>query len=69
VLASLAVILSYPLPERPLLSAPRFLIVLFPAFWPIAAICTRQRLVPVVAISLVGFTTMAIAFMNWGFVF
>jgi hypothetical protein len=69
VLASLAVILSYPLPERPLLSAPRFLIVLFPAFWPLGALCTRERLIPVVAISLVCFTTMAIAFMNWGFVF
>ena len=69
VVASLAVILSYPLSERPLLSAPRFLIVLFPAFWPLGAICTRERLIPVVAISLVGFTTMAIAFMNWGFFF
>jgi Mannosyltransferase (PIG-V) len=69
VVATLLVILSYPLPERPLLSAPRFLIVLFPAFWPLAAIVTRERLIPVVAVFLVGFTTMAIAFMNWGFVF
>jgi hypothetical protein len=52
-----------------LLSAPRFLIVLFPAFWPLAELCRRERLVPVVAISLGGFTAMAIAFMNWGFVF
>jgi len=69
VVASLLVILSYPLPERPLLSAPRFLIVLFPAFWPLASICTRKRLVPLLAIALVGFAAMAIAFMNWGFVF
>ena len=33
VVASLLVIFSYPLPARPLLSDPRFLIVLFPVFW------------------------------------
>src|SRR5206468_6495340 len=35
-LATLLVVLSYPLPARPLLSAPRFLIVLFPLVWSVA---------------------------------
>src|SRR4029453_11323022 len=30
------VVLAYPLPERPLLSAPRLLIVLFPIYWAMA---------------------------------
>ena len=46
-LATILVILSYPLPERPLLSAPRFLIVVFPAFWGLATKVRGRWLVPI----------------------
>jgi hypothetical protein len=69
VVASLLVILSYPLPARPLLSAPRFCIVLFPAFWAMAALFTGRRWAVTLLAFLVGFSLLAIAFMNWGFIF
>jgi Mannosyltransferase (PIG-V) len=70
VVATLLVVLSYPLPERPLLSVPRFLIVLFPIFWSLASLLTeRRRLVAVSLASIVGYVALATAFMNWGFVF
>ena len=43
-LASLAVPLFEPLPDRPLLSMPRFVVVLFPAFWVMARAVERRRL-------------------------
>ncbi len=69
VLLSLLVILSYPLPERPLLSAPRFWIVLFPAFWAMAALFAGRRFAVTLIAFVVGFSSLAIAFMNWGYVF
>jgi hypothetical protein len=69
VVASVLVILSYPLPARPLLSAPRFLIVLFPAFWALADLATGRRLVIVTAAFSVGFIIMTAIFVNWGFLF
>ena len=69
VIASGVVILSYPLPARPLLSAPRFLIVLFPAFWALADLCVGRRFVLVSAVFCVGFVLMTATFVNWGFVF
>jgi hypothetical protein len=69
VLLSLLVILSYPLPERPLLSAPRFCIVLFPAFWAMAALFAGRRFAVMLIAFIVGFSSLAIAFMNWGFFF
>jgi Mannosyltransferase (PIG-V) len=69
VAVSLLVILSYPLPERPLLSAPRFCIVLFPVFWAMAALFTGRRFPVTLFAFVVGFSSLAIAFMNWGFVF
>lgn len=69
VIVSLLVILSYPLPERPLLSAPRFCIVLFPAFWAMAGLFTGRRFAVTLIAFVVGFSSLAIAFMNWGFVF
>ncbi len=67
---SLLVPLTYPLPARPFLSMPRFVIVLFPLFWPLAdwlenwiAFCV------VTTIFVAGFAILSLAFMNWGFVF
>src|SRR5207245_1265467 len=69
VVASLLVILSYPLPARPLLSAPRFCIVLFPTFWAMAALFTGRRWAVALIAFVVGFSLLAIAFMNRGFIF
>jgi hypothetical protein len=62
--------LTYPLPARPLLSVPRFVIVIFPAFWAMALLLentTRRRIV--YAASLAGFVIASLAFMNWGYLF
>jgi hypothetical protein len=62
--------LTYPLPARPLLSVPRFVIVIFPAFWAMALLLegtTRRRVV--YAASLAGFVIASVAFMNWGYLF
>ena len=67
--SSVLVVLSYPLPARPLLSDPRLLLVVFPAFWAMAGIFTG-RLFVVAAVSFaIGFVAVSSAFMNWGFVF
>jgi hypothetical protein len=69
VVATWAMIFSYPLPERPLLSDPRFLVVLFPAFWAMADLWTGTRFAIALSAFAVGFAALSIAFMNWGFVF
>jgi Mannosyltransferase (PIG-V) len=69
VAATCAVVFSYPLPERPLLSDPRLLVVLFPAFWTMADLWTGTRFAIVVSAFVAGFAALSIAFMNWGFVF
>lgn len=63
------VILSYPLPPRPLLSDPRFLLVVFPAFWAMADIFRGRVFVLATVAFAVGFVALSSAFMNWGFVF
>jgi hypothetical protein len=69
VLASIILVLSYPLPERPLLSAPRFVAVLFPAFWAMAVLAKGWRF-PVMLVGFgVGFVLLSVAFMNWGYIF
>jgi mannosyltransferase PIG-V len=70
VVIGMLVPLTYPLPERPLLSMPRFEIVLFPGFWVIATFLQdRARTVFVVATCVIGWAALSIAFMNWRFVF
>jgi hypothetical protein len=67
---SLLIPLAYPLPARPFLSMPRFVVVLFPLFWPIARrLERRSTFVAVSCVFLVGFSVLSLAFMNWGFVF
>jgi hypothetical protein len=68
---SLLVPLLDPFPDRPLLSVPRFLIVLFPAFWVIADLVERGK-VPrgaILGVFAAGFSTLALLFMNWYYVF
>ena len=69
VFASLVLIFSYPLPARPLLSVPRFVAVLFPVFWAMSALFTGRRLPIALTVSGIGLAAMAVAFMNWGFIF
>ena len=67
--SSMLVVLSYPLPARPMLSDPRLLLVAFPAFWAMADIF-RGRVFLVAAVTFaIGFIAISSAFMNWGFVF
>jgi hypothetical protein len=60
---------SYPSPDRPLLSDPRFLIVVFPAFWALAEMLDGRRFVLTGVCFVAAYIAMAIAFMNWAFVF
>jgi hypothetical protein len=69
VVASLLVIFSYPLPQRPLVSAPRYALVLFPAYWAMADLWGGRAFRVVIASFLVGWVVLAVIFMNWGYVF
>jgi hypothetical protein len=70
-LASLAVPLFEPLPDRPLLSMPRFVVVLFPAFWVMARAVERRRLPePLLVASFAGgYALLGTLFINWWHVF
>jgi hypothetical protein len=58
------------LPERPLLSVPRFAVVLFPLFWAFAIKLEEPRTYKLtVIVFLIGYAFLARSFMNWGFVF
>ncbi|HEY3758212.1 MAG TPA: hypothetical protein VGL37_00490 [Solirubrobacteraceae bacterium] len=59
VLAALALPLSYPVAAQPLMSLPRFLLVLFPLFMWLGAFLERRRPTRLV---LLGFSTLALAF-------
>jgi hypothetical protein len=65
--ASLAVPLSYPYPSRPLLSVPRFCLVIFPALWVLADLVERRRLprTAVVAALAGGLSLCTVLFVNW----
>ena len=68
---SLVIPLSYPFPPRPLLSMPRFVVVIFPAFWVMADASERHRLpyTAVVATFAAGLGLLAVLFMNWWYIF
>jgi hypothetical protein len=70
-LGSLLIPLSYPFPPRPLLSMPRFVAVIFPAFWVLADATERRRLphTAVVATFAGGLSLLAVLFMNWWHIF
>jgi hypothetical protein len=64
--ASLLVPLLDPYPPRPLLSVPRFALVLFPLFWVLADLLDNDRLPRnlVIAASAAGLGVLAVLFMN-----
>ena len=70
-LAGLLVPLAYAWPVRPLLSMPRFVLVLFPAFWVIARAVERERLprALVVATFAGGYALLGALFVTWWDVF
>jgi hypothetical protein len=69
--ASLALPLFEPFPDRPLVSMPRFVVVIFPAFWVIARAIERRRLPEplVVATFAGGYALLATLFVNWWDIF
>lgn len=69
--AGLLVPLSMPYPNRPLLSMPRFVLVLFPAFWGLARLAGRRRgaETALVAGSAASGAILAALFVNWQPVF
>ena len=61
--------LSFAIPERPLLSLPRFVIVLFPIAWLAALGLEHQwRYRAVLLVSISGWIGLSLGFMNWRFV-
>jgi hypothetical protein len=68
---SLLLPLSDPLPGRPLLSMPRFVVVIFPAFWVLALAVERRRLPEslVTATFAAGYGILALLFVNWWHIF
>jgi hypothetical protein len=69
--ASIVGALTLAWPERPLMSMPRFLAVLFPVAWSLADLVERGRLGhgSVVAVSAGGLGIFAVLFVNWYFIF
>jgi hypothetical protein len=70
-LASLAVPLVYAWPVRPLMSMPRFVAVIFPAFWVMARAAERHRIsMPAIVASFAGgFALLGALFVTWWDIF
>jgi hypothetical protein len=68
---SLLLPLSYPFPPRPLLSMPRFVAVIFPAFWVMAEASERRRIPrsAIVATFAAGLGLLTVLFVNWWYIF
>jgi mannosyltransferase PIG-V len=69
---SLLLPLSYPFPDRPLLSVPRFAAVVFPAAWVLAGAPGRRPMIvlgPLVAASAGGYVLLFVLFVNWRYIF
>jgi len=68
---SLLLPLCEPFPDRPLLSMPRFVAVVFPAYWVLAVASTRGRLPEplVLAVFAGGYVLLGLLFMNWYYIF
>ena len=63
--------LSLVFRPRPLMSMPRFLVVVFPIMWALADLVERRRIPhqAVVAVSAGAMAVLAVLFMNWYYVF
>jgi hypothetical protein len=70
-IASILLPLTFPFPDRPLLSMPRFVLVVFPAFWGFAAVAARRPGVAtaVVAGGAAGYGVLTVLFVNWHYIF
>lgn len=70
-IGSILIPLSYPFPSRPLLSMPRFVVVIFPAFWVMADAVERRRIshTAIVTGFAMGYSLLAVLFMNWWYIF
>lgn len=67
---SLLLPLTLPFDGRPFLSMPRFVVVVFPLFWALAALAERWRAHDaVVAASACGLGLLSILYVNWYFIF
>jgi hypothetical protein len=68
---SLAVPLAYPFPARPLLSMPRFVAVIFPAFCVMADASERRRIpqTALVASFAAGLGLLTVLFVTWWYIF
>ena len=68
--ASLLFPLLLPFGGRPLMSMPRFLVVVVPLFWALAVLSARYRAEQAaVAVSAAGLGVFGVLFVNWYFVF
>ncbi len=63
--------LCYVFAPRPLMSMPRFVLPLFPAFWALAELTGRWRIPrsAVVAVAAAGLGCLTLLFVNWYYIF
>jgi hypothetical protein len=68
---SLLLPLLDPYPDRPLLSMPRFVVVVFPALWGLSGVGWGRRIPPalVTAVLAAGWALCAVLFVNWRHLF
>ena len=63
------ILFTFAYAPRPLLGAPRYAAVMFPAFWILGLKLPSRAFVVVTAVSVVGYVIAAVVFMNQGFLF
>ena len=71
-LGGLLIPLTFVFPDRPLMSMPRFVLPLFPAFWAAAELAEDRLRVPPWALAVVGAAglgTLAVLTVNWYYLF
>ena len=63
--------LSFVFADRPLMSMPRFVLPLFPAFWALAELTERWRIPQkaVAAVGAAGLGLLVVLFVNWYYIF
>ncbi len=63
--------LSFVFPDRPLMSMPRFVLPLFPAFWGVVALVERWRIPrwAVAAVGAAGLGFLVVLSVNWYYIF
>jgi hypothetical protein len=67
---SLLIPMSFIFGGRPFMSVPRFVVVIFPLFWALAAFADHLRAHDlVVAVSAAGLGVCTVLFVNWYFIF